>query len=238
MNSALTCARQDYSRQSGRYDPQIVEERSTRRVSKGVADDRQGATGFQGSELGGTPVTTREIGAPQGPVMNLRGARVDADARRVGRVVGGACLVALAGVTIVLFLAGAQKNSEITRLRQQGVVVEVTVSGCRGLMGGSGSNLVGYQCAGTFKLDGHRYREAIPGTSFYRPGAALRVVTVPGDPALVSTVRAVATERSSTRVFVIPAILLVLLALLLGASVLKRRRMGETSALRSDAVIA
>ena len=47
------------------------------------------------------------------------------------------------------------------------------------LMGGSGSNLVGYQCGGTFALDRHRYSEAIPGTSFHRPGAALRVVTVP-----------------------------------------------------------
>jgi hypothetical protein len=112
------------------------------------------------------------------------------------------------------------------------------VSGCRGLMGGSGSNLVGYQCTGTFTLDGHRYSEAIPGTSFHRPGAALRVVTVPGDPALVSTVRAVATERSSMRVFAIPTILLVLLALLVGASVLKRRRIGGTSARSSDAVIA
>jgi len=149
--------------------------------------------------------------------MNLRGASVDADARHVGRVVAGVCFTVLAGVALVLFVAGAKKNAEITRLRQQGVLVEVTVSSCRGLMGGSGSNLVGYQCSGTFRLDGHRYSETIPGGSFHRPGAALRVVTVPGDPALVSTVRAVATQRSSTRVFVIPTVLSVLLAVLVVA---------------------
>jgi hypothetical protein len=105
-------------------------------------------------------------------------------------------------------------------------------------MGGSGSNLVGYQCSGTFTLGRHRYSEPIPGTSFHPPGAALRLVTVPGDPALVSTLRAVSTERSSPRVFVIPTILLVLLVLLVGASARNRRRTVEPTKQGSGAVVA
>jgi hypothetical protein len=157
------------------------------------------------------------------PVTTLRGAGVAVDARRVARFVVGVCLLTLTVLVVVLFLAGTQKNAQITSLRQHGVAVEVTVSGCRGLMGGSGSNLVGYECRGTFTVDGHRYSEAIPGNTFHAPGAKLRSVTVPGDPALLSTVRALATEHPSSRVFVLPTILLVVLALLVGALVLRRQ---------------
>lgn len=156
--------------------------------------------------------------------MTLRGAGVQVDARRVGGVIVGGCVVGLAALTIVLFLAGAQKNAQIDRLRQHGVPVDLTVSGCLGLLGGSGSNAAGYACRGTFTLDGHRYNEAIPGDTFHPPGATLRAVSVPGDPALVSTISAVTSEHASSKVFVLPTILLIVLVTLAGALVLRRRR--------------
>jgi hypothetical protein len=161
--------------------------------------------------------------------MRLRGAGVEADGRRVGRVVVGVFLVALAVLVIVLFVAGVQKNAEISRLRQSGIAVRASVSGCLGLMGGSGSNLVGYDCRGTFTLDGHRYTEALPGNSLHSPGATVRIITVPNDPALVATVGAVATQRPSPSVFVLPATLLVILGLLVAALVVKRRRLPTTA---------
>lgn len=167
---------------------------------------------------------TATIETPHAPVTTLRGAGVEVDGRRVGRVAVAACLVTLAVVVLVLFAAGARKNDQITRLREDGVAVRVTVSGCRGLMGGSGSNLAGYACAGTFTIGGHRYDEALPGNTFHAPGATLQAVTVPGDPALVSTVGAVATARATWRVFVLPTILLAVLGLLVGALLLRRRR--------------
>jgi hypothetical protein len=137
--------------------------------------------------------------------------------------------VALAVLVVVLYVAGFQKNAQITRLRRHGVPVEVTVSGCLGLMGGSGSNLAGYDCRGTFTIDGHRYNEAIPGNTFHRPGATLRAVTVPDDPALLSTVRALATEHPSQSVFILPTILLVVLAFGVGALDLRRRHVRAAS---------
>jgi hypothetical protein len=160
---------------------------------------------------------------PARTVTTLRGAGVDVDARRVGRVVVGLCLVALALVTIVLFVAGARKNAQITRLRQHGVPVQVTVSRCLGQMGGSGSDPAGYACRGSFSIGGHRYSEAIPGNTNHAPGTTVQAVTVSGDPTLLSTVGSVATERASWRVFVLPTSLLLLLALLVGALVLRRR---------------
>jgi hypothetical protein len=156
--------------------------------------------------------------------MTLRGAGVEADVGRVGRVIVGLVLVALAVLVVVLFAAGADKNAQITDLRLHGVGVHITVTECRGLLGGSGSNPAGYACQGTFSFEGHRYTEAIPGDTLYAPGTKLRAVTVPQDPGLVSTPGAVASEHASWRVFILPTILLVVLVLLVGALVLRRRQ--------------
>ena len=178
--------------------------------------------GLAGRTLGAAEVITGETD-PSDTLTTLRGAGVDVDARRVGRIAASACLVALAVATIVLFVAGAQKNAEITRLRQHGIPVQVTVTRCLGELGGSGSNAAGYSCRGTFRIDGRRYNEYIPGNANHAPGTTVQAVSVPGNPPLLSTVGAVATERASWRVFILPTSLLILLALSAGALMLRRR---------------
>jgi hypothetical protein len=163
-------------------------------------------------------------GSSDQPVSILRGAGVNADARRAGTLVVAVSLVALAVVTAVLFAVGASKNSQINSLRSHGVPTEVTVTKCIGLLGGSGSNAAGYACRGTFAVDGHQYNEAIPGNSSLAPGTTVRGVIVPGNPPLLSTAKAVATERASWRVFIVPTILLIVLVLLVGILVFRRRR--------------
>ncbi len=177
------------------------------------------------------PATPTGSATPTGtadqPVATLRGAGVNADARRVGMVVVAACLLALAGVTIGLFVAGASKNAQITSLRTHGVPVEVTVTKCHGLLGGSGSNAAGYACRGTFEIGGHRYDEAIPGYGLLPPGATIRGVAVPGNPPLFTTAGAAAAEHPSWKVFVVPTVLLVVLVLLLGAVALRVRHVRQ-----------
>jgi hypothetical protein len=169
-------------------------------------------------------VTTGDIDSPDGPLTNLRGAGVDADIRRVGQVVVGICLVGVAVLAAIMLVAGFQKNAQINSLRNNGVPVQIRVAGCMGLLGGSGSNAAGYDCRGTFTLDGRTYTENLPGNSLLVPGTTLRGVSVPGDPALVSTPSAVAAQHPSWTVFAIPVILLVLLAAILGVLFVRRRR--------------
>ncbi len=191
--------------------------------------------------LGGTPrrYHLRITGAPTDPperqiepsgepLSTLRGAGAGLDTRLVGRVIGALLLVALAAAVVIFFVAGLHKNTQISQLRQHGVPVRFTVSGCMGLLGGSGSNAAGYACRGSFTLDGHRDNEPIPGNSLHPPGTVLRAVAVPGDPALVITVRMLDGEHTSGTVFILPAVLLVVLALLVGALVLRRRRIRRT----------
>jgi hypothetical protein len=174
--------------------------------------------------------SAQESAAPQAPVTTLRGASVGpVDTRRVGQVVVGLCLAILATLVVVLFLSGLHKNAQISSLRQHGVVVEVRVTKCVGLIGGSGSNTTGNSCRGTLMVDGHRYNEAIPGTAFLSVGQHVRVVTVPGDPALLAPVHTVARQHTSWSVYIVPAILLLALLLLIAFLILRRRRQSHTT---------
>lgn len=169
-------------------------------------------------------MTTGEIDSQDEPLTNLRGAGVDVDIRRVGQVVVGICLVGVAVLAVILLVAGFQKNAQINSLRNNGVPVQIKVTGCMGLLGGSGSNAAGYDCRGTFTLDGRTYTENLPGNTLLIPGTTLRGISVPGDPALVSTPSAVAAQHPSWTVFTVPVILLVVLVAILGMLFVRRRR--------------
>jgi hypothetical protein len=153
----------------------------------------------------------------------LRGAGVQIDGRRVARALLGLALVTLAVLVIAFTIVGVHKNQQDDRLHDDGVPVTFTVSGCLGLLGGSGSNAAGYSCQGSYTLDGRRYSERLPGNDFHRPGSAVAAIAVPGDPALVSPAAMVRTEHSSAGVFVVPAILLVILLVLVVLLLLLRR---------------
>jgi hypothetical protein len=141
--------------------------------------------------------------------------------RRVGIVL---CLALLAALSIALFTAGARRNNQIDTIHRHGVPVVMTVTGCTGLLGGSGSNPVGEVCRGSYTLGGHRYNEVIPGTTDRTPGSRLAAIAVPGDPSLVTTAHDAATEQASGRVFVLPGVLGGLFVALAAGWLLVRRR--------------
>jgi hypothetical protein len=178
----------------------------------------------------GAPVRTgSEADVPEGPVTTLRGAGVDVDPRRAGQLVLGVALVALAVVAVVLLVAGIQKNAQSDSLQHHGVAVDVTVSGCSGLLGGSGSNAAGYRCQGSYTFAGRHYERDIPGNSLFAAGTVIRGVTTPGDPGLLSTPAMVEAQQASWRVYLVPAILFAVLAVVVVTAVLMRRRRRRTA---------
>jgi hypothetical protein len=164
---------------------------------------------------------------PSAPVSTLRGAGVEVDLRRVAVAFVGLVLVSLAALVVVFYVAAFHNNSQITSLKERGVPVEITVSKCLGLLGGSGSNAAGYSCQGTFIVGHHLYDVNIPGSVLRAPGSRLKAISVRGNPTLISTVQAVATESASWRAFILPTSLLVVLALLGGVLVFRRRRRAQ-----------
>jgi hypothetical protein len=170
-----------------------------------------------------------EIVTSAQPLTTLRNTRVEADPRRVKQVLLGLGLASLAVASVALFVAGAHENAQITALKEHGLRVEDTVSGCLGQLGGSGSNVAGYSCTGTFSIGAHRYQEPIPGDAFYSPGTKLVIIADSEDPGLVTSVSALNSKRPSSTVFILPTILLLVLLGFAGTVVLKsRRRRKET----------
>jgi len=160
-------------------------------------------------------------------VTTLRGAGVRADGRRIGRLAVAIALVVVVGTAGVLYVVGFQKNAQIADLHRSGVPVEVTVTSCRGQLGGSGSNPVGYSCTGTYRFGGRTYRESIPGDKILPPGGTVRGIVTPGDPSLFSTPGVLAGEQPSWRVYLAPTFLL-LVALAVGGDLVLRARRSRT----------
>ena len=139
-------------------------------------------------------------------------------------VVVSVCLIALAVVAVILLVAGVQKNNQADNLHQHGVRVDVTVTGCLGLLGGSGSNGAGYACKGTYTFDGRHYSQSIPGNADHAPGSVITGVIVPNSPDLLSTPELVARQQASWNVFILPAVLFLVLAVSLATVAVVRRR--------------
>jgi hypothetical protein len=171
------------------------------------------------------PVASADELTSDDRVSALRGAGVrSVDRRRL--LCLGVIVIALGlGVgSIALYVAGARKNAQISELRHHGVPVEITVTGCQGLIGGSGSNGAGYACRGTFTVDGRRFDEGVPGNRLLAPGAKIRAIAVPDGSGLMTTPATLATEHASNDLYVLPSVLAVLaLAAVTGLVVVWRR---------------
>jgi hypothetical protein len=103
--------------------------------------------------------------------------------------------------------------------------VSVKVTSCAGLLGGTGSQNAGYVCTGTYLVDGTRYVQTIPGTAvFYAVGSKFQGVVVPSDPKLLSTPAQVAAQHASNRVFLLPAVLILVAMVWAAALVVRRKR--------------
>ncbi|MFZ0665121.1 MAG: hypothetical protein WAM97_05150 [Acidimicrobiales bacterium] len=178
------------------------------------------------SQIGRDPRTLRRYhrDISNEPLTTLRGARVEADPRRIGQAILVICLVSLAVSVVALYVAGVHQNDQIAALKTQGVRVTETVTGCQGLLGGSGSNPVGYDCEGTFTFNGHTYNDPVPGSQAHDVGAKVVVVADRNNPGLVSSVSQVNGEHTSVSVYVIPTLLLIALVLALGIVITRWRR--------------
>jgi hypothetical protein len=164
---------------------------------------------------------------------------VEVDARKVARVALTLILASLLVLGIVFTVAGVRKNDQIQELRSHAVPIDVTVTSCVGLLGGSGTNFVGYSCTGAYDVAGRRYSAQLPGSAPHARGAVVHAVVVPNDPALISTAAVVSTERTSGAVFIMPAVFFSIVVLTLVVLMGLRRRLSvHRNAPSEEAVLA
>lgn len=141
----------------------------------------------------------------------IRGAGgVTLDSRRVLVVVVGSCLAILAAVAVALGIGAVDQNSRNTHLQHHGVAVDVSVTGCIGVLSGTGVTVASFNCRGTFTLGGHTYTDTIRGsTAQLAPGAIVKAVADPDNPSVLSTAQSVAAAHPSWRALILPGVLLV-----------------------------
>ena len=175
---------------------------------------------------------------PAGATGTLRGAAVDVDARRAGRIAAALAIAALAVTGAFMAIGAYQANAQITNLRQHGVPVEATVTGCVSLVGGSGSNVAGFECTARYTVAGTAYTATLPGIAPHQAGDRVAGIAASDDPALFTTPATLAASRASSRAYLLPAAL-VLAAGAAGVLLATRRRRragGRGPAIRSAPV--
>jgi hypothetical protein len=176
--------------------------------------------------------------SPAGPLPDENGyirggGGVAIQTRRVLGAVAALCVAVLVALIVDLTMAAAHQGAQLSTLRHQGVPVEVTVTGCLAVGSGVGMGIEYWQCRGAYALGGETFNEVIRGSrNLLDAGQQLSALAVPGRPALVSTVSAVAQRHSAWTRYVAPALLGVAAVLVvLGWVLLSRRRRGQS---RSD----
>lgn len=169
-----------------------------------------------------------DVQPEEGTESYIRGAGgVRVDGRRVGGYILGFGVLILAVLTVVFTGIAVHHNSRATSLKQKGVPVQVTVTGCVGLASGTGITGTGFTCRGSYTLAGRHYNEQIGGTaSLFTVGQQISGVTVRDEPTVLYTAGSAQTMHSTWTVYVTPAVLLVVLV---GTEVLRRTVVGTAS---------
>jgi hypothetical protein len=150
-------------------------------------------------------VSTLVVDEPTGYVRGAAG--FDVDSRKVVRLVVRFIVVLLAVLAVVLTVQAVHQNSLNRRLQSRGVPVSVVVTHCLGLATGTGITSEGYDCTGTYVVDGQRYSHVIGGSSdLFQPGQKVAAIADPRDPTLLATVRSVATTPARWKGFISAAV--------------------------------
>lgn len=158
-------------------------------------------------------------------VANLRGPEALGARRKYWLAAGALGLIIVAAAIVVAFVSATNDNARIERIKANGIPVTVTVSGCVGSLGGSGSNIVGYTCQGDYRVNGTAYHEIIGSmTSLATPGTVVRAVADPSQHSSIVLASAARRATASPKVYVLSGVLSVMLALLTLGYVRRVRR--------------
>ena len=170
------------------------------------------------------PPPETEPGTEPDPSGFIRaGGGVALNGRRIAVVLSALGLAVLIVITAVVASSAVSANSQIDRLRSQGVPVQMTVTGCLGISSGIGMGIEYWQCRGTYSLDGRTYEEVIGGQrQLLDAGQRISVVAVPGHPSLVSIPQALRRRHSYTLAGVLAGVTVAWL--LAGAALVVRDR--------------
>lgn len=138
-------------------------------------------------------------GASPGDGTYIRaGGGVQLNPRRLAGVLVWLLVATLAGLAVYFAVAGARQNSQLKALRDKGVAVQATVTGCHSISSGVGMGIEYWQCTGSYSLGGRSFAGVINGSrKLLEMGTQVQAVAVAGRPDLLSTVSSVGRARGA-----------------------------------------
>jgi hypothetical protein len=161
-------------------------------------------------------------------VASLRGAQAASLGRRFWVRAATLGLVIFAVAIALSFASTLNDHARIDRMKSHGVPVAVTITDCVGNMGGSGSNVAGYVCRGTYRVAGVKYNEIISSmTTFASPGARVQAIADPSQHGYVALASAIRHTTSSSAAFVVLSILAAVFVVLAALLFRLRRRVAS-----------
>jgi hypothetical protein len=183
----------------------------------------------------------RQRPTPDARVTPLRGAAAVSVGRTFWLVAGALVLAVFAAALVLSFISVASNNARIDRMKSSGIPVNVSVTGCDGNLGGSGSNGAGYTCRGVYKVGDVTYHEDIGSmTTFAATGTVVRAVADPSHRGTVELSAALATSKASGGAYVRPGLLtlvfVVLTLLFTRVAQRSRSRPGAASGVEGSAI--
>jgi hypothetical protein len=149
--------------------------------------------------MSATPEGTTPSGSSLGERTYIRaGGGVQLKPLRVAAVLVWLLVALLAGLAIYFAVTGAQQNSQLNSLRDRGVPVTATVTGCRGISSGVGMGIEYWECRGSYTLGVGAFDAVINGSrSLLERGTQVQAIAVPGRPDLLSTASSVRAAKGS-----------------------------------------
>jgi len=124
---------------------------------------------------------------------------VPVSGRKLAGVLVWLLVAALLGLAVYFALSGSSRDSRLTLLRDRGIAVQATVTGCTAVSSGVGMGIEYWDCRGSYSLDGRRFSAPLGGNRrLLDAGSTVAAVTVPGHPGLLWTAAGVRRGQSST----------------------------------------
>jgi len=176
-------------------------------VSINMAEARRKQDQVLGGPLANAarPSTDDRAGALRGPTPIRVG-------RRFWLVVGALVIVAVFAALIITTVSAASDNARITRMKDHGMGVALTVAYCTGNLSGSGTNIASYSCVGDYSVDGVKYRELVAGmTTYYATGTTVHGIVDPSKHSTVELAAALRKSNASVKSYLASGILLLTL---------------------------
>ena len=145
--------------------------------------------------------------------------------RKLAGILVWLLVAVLLGLAVYFAASGSSRDSRLALLRDRGVAVQATITGCTAVSSGVGMGIEYWDCRASYALGGRRFTEPLGGNrKLLDAGTSVAAVAVPGHPGLLWTAAGVRHGQSSTASYA-AAIALGAAGVLLGAArVLEVRR--------------